>query len=167
MTLEEQRLKRAAAAEARLRGALGGDANGEGGESEEAQRWGSHGQSGSFAGLTPLGQAIGIAREVDRMEEKVVEIEGRFSASQESAANTGVGVGGDDRGSMNESVAIKGEGAAKVKEAAAMLVELLTQLQLRLDGVPADESVRPIRKAQTVRLQMLLQRLDLILASLS
>jgi hypothetical protein len=42
----------------------------------------------------------------------------------------------------------------------AQLLELLTQVQLEVDGIKSDESVRPHRKSQTNRIQALILALE-------
>lgn len=83
--------------------------------------------------LTPLGQAIEVARKVDVVEKKALTALKRVKSDDSSPPDA--------------------------KEI-AMLLEELTQVQLELDSVKGDDSSRPLKKSQTQRIQRLVQRLD-------
>jgi len=92
------------------------------------------GSSNASSALTPLGSILMLARKVDKLEEEC------------SAFLSNVG----------SSTTVN---PAQQKEIARLL-ELLTQLQLKIDGVKGDETVRPHRKVQTTRVQSLLSALE-------
>lgn len=90
------------------------------------------GSSNASSSLTPLGSILMLARKVDKLEEEC----SAFTSSVDSTLDP-----------------------AQQKELARLL-ELLTQLQLKIDGVKGDETVRPHRKVQTTRVQSLLSALE-------
>eukprot|EP00271_Cylindrocystis_brebissonii_P006906 TRINITY_DN19820_c0_g1_i1.p1 TRINITY_DN19820_c0_g1~~TRINITY_DN19820_c0_g1_i1.p1 ORF type:complete len:194 (-),score=48.80 TRINITY_DN19820_c0_g1_i1:759-1340(-) len=100
---------------------------------------GSRGPSGGagIAKPTPYGQALAVARTVDSLLE----------AAQQLITK------------VDEGRALP----PSVEKEIAGVEEQLTQAQLQLDGIQADESVRPIRKAQTRRIQLKLEELSALL----
>lgn len=102
-------------------------------EAAEA-RLAKEGSSTGSSSLTPLGSILMLARKVDKLDEEC----SAFS------------------GSVGSSTTLD---PAQQKELARLL-ELLTQLQLKIDGVKGDETVRPHRKIQTTRVQSLLSGLE-------
>lgn len=112
MRLLKQRAERAEAAETRLKMPTAG---------------------GLRSGLTPLGEAIVVARRVDEVEASLRELEVSLRRSP------GAGL------------------APAAEKEQARITEVLMQCQLALDSVQGDESVRPMRRVQTMRIQGLLQ----------
>ncbi|KAH9575828.1 hypothetical protein CY35_01G131400 [Sphagnum magellanicum] len=84
--------------------------------------------------LTPLGSILLLARKIDKLEEE----SSSFLHSVGEVAEL-------------DSIQVKGK---------ARLLELLTQVQLEVDGIKSDESVRPHRKSQTNRVQALILALE-------
>ncbi|KAG0589236.1 hypothetical protein KC19_1G006400 [Ceratodon purpureus] len=91
---------------------------------------GSSSTAPSTASPTPLSTILVLTRKVEKMEE---ECSAFFSSV----------------GSSTRLISTK-------QKELAQLLELLTQLQLRIDGVKGDENVRSHRKTQTTRVQSLL-----------
>eukprot|EP00850_Spirogloea_muscicola_P001916 SM000007S20876 [mRNA] locus=s7:725400:726428:+ [translate_table: standard] len=87
-----------------------------------------------MAKLTPLGQALDVARRLDAIEREVQSLAG--SATEAGRLDA---VGERER---------------------ARLTEAVTEMQLRMDGIEGDEAVRPVRRAQTQRMHALIQRLE-------
>ncbi|MCO5601585.1 hypothetical protein L7F22_055708 [Adiantum nelumboides] len=88
----------------------------------------------SAASLTPLGRIFKVSKRADKLEEETQSFLGKVSAAK---------------------VMSPSEEKEQVR-----LLEELTVLQLEIDGIPGDESVRPHRKCQTNRIQTLLASLD-------
>ncbi|GBG66031.1 hypothetical protein CBR_g55009 [Chara braunii] len=95
---------------------------------------GMGGRSVGAASLTPLGCAIVVCRKVDGLEDDATKLIACVK----------------DKGFMDD----------KMKKDQAMLIELLMQAQLELDGIKGDESVRPLRKVQTKRMHEVIQELE-------
>ncbi|KAG0579625.1 hypothetical protein KC19_4G111000 [Ceratodon purpureus] len=102
-------------------------------EAAEA-RLAKEGSSTGSSALTPLGTILMLARKVDKLDEEC----STFLSSVGTSTNLD---------------------PAQLKELARLL-ELLTQLQLKIDGVKGDETVRPHRKIQTTRVQSRLSALE-------
>ncbi|MCO5562253.1 hypothetical protein L7F22_015878 [Adiantum nelumboides] len=88
----------------------------------------------SAASLTPLGRILKVSKRADKLEEETQSFLGKVSVAK---------------------VMSPSEEKEQVR-----LLEELTVLQLEIDGIPGDESVRPHRKCQTNRIQTLLASLD-------
>ncbi|BBN06213.1 hypothetical protein MPTK1_3g19280 [Marchantia polymorpha subsp. ruderalis] len=106
---------------------------------EAAEARTRHGTTASNPGVakpTPLGRILSLTREVDKLEKEA----SAFLASVKE---------------------LEGLDAASEKEHSRLL-ELLTQVQLKIDGIQSDESVRPHRKTQTQRVQSLTLELEAV-----
>lgn len=104
-------------------------------EAAEARRpKGSGSTAPSTASLTPFSAILMLARKVDKLEE---ECSAFFS-------------------SVGTSTTL----IPTQQKELAQLLELLTQVQLNIDGVKGDENVRSHRKTQTTRVQSLLSALE-------
>ncbi|KAI5084255.1 hypothetical protein GOP47_0000424 [Adiantum capillus-veneris] len=88
----------------------------------------------SAANLTPLGRILKLAARVDKLEEEAESLLGQVSIAKVMSPS-------------------------EDKEQVRLLEELIL-LQLEIDGIPGDESVRPHRKGQTNRIQTLIANLD-------
>ncbi|CAM6083864.1 unnamed protein product [Calypogeia fissa] len=95
---------------------------------------GATSSSPAAAKPTPLGSILLLARKVDKLEEETSQF---FVQVKDIETWT-----------------------AKEEKEHARLLELLTQVQLAIDGVQSDESVRPHRKTQTNRVQKLITALE-------
>ncbi|KAL2633712.1 hypothetical protein R1flu_005191 [Riccia fluitans] len=105
-------------------------------EAAEARlRRGTGTSSPAAAKPTPLGRILLLARDVDNLE---IEASTFLSSVKEV------------------------EELDPTSDKAARLLELLTQVQLKIDGVESDESVRPHRKTQTQRVQSLIVELEAV-----
>lgn len=87
----------------------------------------------SAARLTPLGMILELTQKVDKLEDEAKSLLGKASAGAMSL--------------LEEKEQVQ-------------LLELLALLQLEVDAVQADESVRPHRRSQTNRIQTLIAELD-------
>lgn len=90
--------------------------------------------STASSSLTPLGSILMLARKVDKLGEECYVFLSSAGSSIELSPTQ--------------------------QKELARLMELLTQLQLKIDGVKGDETVRPHRKIQTKRVQSLLSDLE-------
>ncbi|KAL3694070.1 hypothetical protein R1sor_007721 [Riccia sorocarpa] len=106
-------------------------------EAAEARlRRGSGTSSPAAAKPTPLGRILLLAREVDKLESETATL---LSSVQ----------GLEELDSTSDKELLR-------------LLELLTQVQLKIDDIESDESVRPHRRTQTQRVQKLILELEAV-----